>query len=105
MILLIDVSGSMYGDRMTLAKDAASAVINTLSNSDFVGVIKFSSSAQVVYSSKIIRATISEKEAFITDIEALEANGQTNYEAAIRKGFQLLNAAESDEFGVPCVNG
>ena len=36
---MIDTSGSMTGDRMTLAIDAAKAVVNTLSNNDFVGVI------------------------------------------------------------------
>ena len=41
VILLIDTSGSMYGDRMTLAKSAATAVINTLSNNDFLAVVSF----------------------------------------------------------------
>jgi hypothetical protein len=48
VILLIDTSGSMYGERLTLAKDAATNVVNTLSNSDFVGVISFGSSASNV---------------------------------------------------------
>lgn len=105
VILLIDTSGSMYGDRLSLAKEAAAAVVNTLSNNDFLGIINFGSSASTVYSNKIFRATISEKEAIISDIDALEATGQTNYEAAFQKGFQLLNAAESDEYGAPCTNG
>ena len=39
VILLIDTSGSMYGSRLTILKDAATAVVNTLSNNDFVAVI------------------------------------------------------------------
>lgn len=58
---MIDTSGSMYGDRMTLAKSAATAVVNTLSNNDFLGVISFGSSASSVYSDKVTRATIGEK--------------------------------------------
>ena len=50
---------------MTIAKDAASAVINTLSNNDFLGVIQFGSTASTVYSDKITRATITQKEAII----------------------------------------
>ena len=87
VILMIDISGSMYGKRLTIAKDAASAVISTLSNSDFIGVIKFSSSASVVYSSRLIRATNSKKEALIKEIEKLSAGGWTNFEAAIREGL------------------
>lgn len=58
---MIDTSGSMSGSRLTLAKDAATAVINTLSNNDFVGVINFGSTASRIHSQKIIRATASDK--------------------------------------------
>ncbi len=59
VIILIDVSGSMSGSRMNIAIDAASAVVNTLSNNDFLGVIKFHSAAEVVFSDKIVRAKTS----------------------------------------------
>ena len=45
VLIIIDVSGSMSGSRMSLAKDAAKSVINTLGNTDFVGVVQFESSA------------------------------------------------------------
>jgi hypothetical protein len=45
------------------------------------------------------------KEALITEIDALEASGQTNYEAAFTKGLALLKAAQNDEYGAPCSNG
>ena len=105
VILMIDTSGSMYGSRMTIAKDAATAVVNTLSNSDFVGVINFATSASSVDSSKITRATASVKESLIEKIDALEAVGSTNYEAAFRMAFDMLSAAENDEYGAPCPNG
>ena len=105
MILMIDTSGSMYGERLILAKDAATAVVNTLSNSDFVGVINFATSASSVDSSKITRATASVKESLIEKIDALEAVGSTNYEAAFRMAFDMLSAAENDEYGAPCPNG
>lgn len=95
----------MYGERLTLAKDAATNVVNTLSNSDFVGVISFGSSASSVKNSKITRATTEVKEALITEIDALEASGQTNYEGAFTKGLALLKAAQNDEYGAPCSNG
>ena len=42
MILIIDTSGSMELSKIDIAKEAAKRVINTLSNNDFVGVVKFS---------------------------------------------------------------
>lgn len=41
VILLIDISGSMDGAPIAVAKEAAKNVINTLSNSDFIGVVVF----------------------------------------------------------------
>lgn len=35
----------MGGNRITLAKEAAKSVVNTLSNNDFLGVITFGSTA------------------------------------------------------------
>ena len=58
---MIDTSGSMDGDRISLAKDAAISVVNTLSNSDFVGILNFATSASTIENSKITRATIEEK--------------------------------------------
>ena len=71
VILMIDTSGSMHGDRLQIAKDAATAVVNTLSNNDFVGVIQFGSTASTLYSNKIIRATSTDKEGIIAEIDAL----------------------------------
>ena len=58
VLIIIDVSGSMSdGSRMSLAKDAAQSVVSTLGNTDFVGLVKFESSAEKVYSKRILRAT------------------------------------------------
>ena len=58
VILMIDISGSMANNnRMTTAISAAKAVLNTFSNNDFVGIIKFSSNANALSYSQIKRAT------------------------------------------------
>ena len=56
--MMIDVSGSMNtANRITVAKNAAKAVVETFSNNDFVGVIQFSGTASALVSSSIMRAT------------------------------------------------
>ena len=105
MILIIDVSGSMSGSRIGLAKDAAWSVVNTLSNSDFVGAVAFNSEAWIMSSDKIERATEEVKGWVSSSISGLSARGGTNFEDGIRKAFDLLNAAQRDEYGSPCTDG
>ena len=57
LIMIIDISGSMSGTRLTLAKEAAKSVVNTLSNNDFVGIVTFSSTATNLGPNRITRAT------------------------------------------------
>ena len=95
----------MSSGRLDSAKEAAISVLNTLSNSDFVGVVSFGNSAKTLYSNKVLRATHETKEKIIEEIEDLEAGGSTNYEAAFNKGLTMLEAAEKDEYGAPCSNG
>ena len=54
---MIDVSDSMQGTKIEMAKQAASSVVSTLSNNDFVGVITFESSANSLVDTEIKRAT------------------------------------------------
>ena len=96
VILIIDVSGSMDGIRLSLAQQAAKAVITTLSNNDFVGVASFSNSATALHVDQLERATSNKKTTLIEHIDALEAYGDTNYEAAFRKGFDMINSMVDD---------
>lgn len=52
----------MDGNRINIAKSAAKAVVNTLSNNDFIGVVTFSSDANYLVSDRITRATTQHKE-------------------------------------------
>lgn len=70
-----------------------------------MGVLNFGSTVSTVYTDKITRATTEVKEAIIEAIDALEAEGQTNYQGAFTKGFNMLHAAQNDEYGAPCSNG
>ena len=51
----------MIGKQMNLVKDAALAIINSLSNNDFLGVIQFGTYAEAVVTQKLKRATITHK--------------------------------------------
>ena len=94
VIIIMDTSNSMEvgkPSRIDLAKDAVESVINTLSNSDFFGVIKFSDSASSIKYSRIVRATSSTKERVIKRVKRIGEGGSTNYKAAFEKAFNMLD--------------
>ena len=45
VLVVIDTSGSMVGTRISLAREAARYVLDTLTDGDYGGVVTFSSSA------------------------------------------------------------
>lgn len=95
----------MEGNGLEIAKAAATTVIDTLSNKDFIGVISFSNQAEVMREKKLKRATNSVKEQLVKEISDLSAKGKTNYQDALTKAFSLINTASQDEYGAPCSNG
>ena len=81
IILVIDVSRSMnnYG-HMTMAKDAAVTVIETLTITDRVAIMAFSDMVSVIGdNTMLIRATNKNKEKFKEAIMDLIQNGATNF--------------------------
>ena len=84
----------MDGDRLEIAKEAAEAVLNTTSNNDFIGVISFNENASTIHIDRIVRGTSENKKPIIKAVQDLSSSGSTNYEAAIRLGFSMLEAAQ-----------
>ena len=92
----MDVSGSMtegHPSRISLAKEAASSVINTLGPADTAAVITFATNANSVHFSKIVQATTYNKNLLLEKIDYISADGGTNYEKAFRKAFEMLEQA------------
>ena len=96
VILVIDVSSSMNNfGRIELAREAAISVVNTLTNSDFVGVVLFSDDAEQLLilgqrSGSLLPATNDNILALTEQIGRISTQGQTNFEAAFRTAFSIL---------------
>jgi len=86
MVLIIDKSGSMGGQKIELAKDAARGTVELLGNKDQIGVIAFDGSPYWV--SPITSA--SQKAAVIDRIASIEAGGGTTLYPAMQEAFQAL---------------
>jgi Ca-activated chloride channel homolog len=82
MALVIDRSGSMSGQKIEDAKNAAIYVIRQLQNNDIVSVVTYSDSVEV-----LIPATkVSDQNDLINRIRQIRSNGNTALFAGVSKG-------------------
>merc|ERR1712066_656626 len=96
-IFILDVSGSMYGERLQQLKDAMFTVLDDMKPEDFFNIITFSSSVSnwspseftEEGSQQAIPATKENKKKAISHVLDLEANGGTNMNSAMLAGLEL----------------
>jgi Ca-activated chloride channel homolog len=86
MVLVLDKSGSMSGERIEMAKSAARAAVELLGRRDQIGVIAFDGDTYVI--SEMQPALNREKIA--SEIARIEAAGGTTMYPAIEQAFQML---------------
>lgn len=88
VVLIIDVSNSMndFG-ALQNAKDAATRVVQTLTVSDRITIVPFSDSSTAFVDEEgfMFQATETNKASLISQIDKLEATGNTNFYAAFEK--------------------
>lgn len=86
MILVIDKSGSMGGEKIEMAKEAAKAAVELLGPSDKVGVIAFD--GEPFWISDVHPA--SDKPFVLDRIAAIEAGGGTAMHPAMEEAYEAL---------------
>jgi Mg-chelatase subunit ChlD len=86
MVLVIDKSGSMGGEKMELAKKAASGAVELLGPKDKIGVIAFEGETYWVCD---VQAA-SNKNSVIDKISAIEAGGGTVMAPAMEAAYEAL---------------
>ncbi len=88
IVLVLDVSGSMEGEKLAQAKDAAEYVLSHLGDDDRFAIVDFSSFASS-FSDDLRPA--GEAEAGIAYVRDLESGGDTNISGALERGMDLLS--------------
>jgi Ca-activated chloride channel family protein len=83
MTFVLDVSGSMAGDKLRQAKKALIFCINSLNTGDRFDLIRFSTEAEALFG-KAVPATEENKRKAAKFVEDLRAIGGTNIEDALR---------------------
>jgi hypothetical protein len=87
MALVIDRSGSMYGQKIEMAKAAAQATADTLAPDDYLEVIAFDSEPTTLVRMQAARNRMR----ISNDISRLQAGGGTDIFPAIKKAYEDLN--------------
>lgn len=86
MVLVVDKSGSMGGQKIELAKEAARGAVELLGPRDFIGVVAFDGSP--FWISEIVSAA--QKGLVDERISALSAGGGTNLAPAMQEAYEAL---------------
>ncbi|KAF3328115.1 von Willebrand factor type A domain-containing protein [Carex littledalei] len=88
LVTVLDVSGSMYGTKLNLLKQAMSFVIQNLGPADRLSIVSFSSTAR-----RLIRLTRMSNEGVqqaLNAVGSLNADGGTNIAEGLRMGAKVL---------------
>lgn len=88
MVLVIDRSGSMDGDKIEMAKSAARSAVELLGNRDQVAVLAFDDQTYVISEMQ----SAAGKGKISDEIARIESGGGTSMYPAMEMSFDLLNA-------------
>jgi Ca-activated chloride channel homolog len=88
MVIVIDKSGSMGGQKMEMTKEAAKSAVELLGPSDKIGVIAFE--GETTWVNEIQSAA--DKSAVIDRISSIEAGGGTVMAPAMEEAYQALQS-------------
>ncbi|KAL7109672.1 hypothetical protein ACP275_06G189000 [Erythranthe tilingii] len=88
LVTVLDVSGSMYGKKLSLLKRAVHFVIDNLGPSDRLSIVSFSTQARRIF--RLTRMTETGRYDAKLAVDSLSVDGGTNIVEGLRKGSQVL---------------
>ncbi|XP_055503491.1 voltage-dependent calcium channel subunit alpha-2/delta-3 isoform X1 [Leucoraja erinacea] len=105
VIILVDVSGSMKGLRMTIAKQTVSSILDTLGDDDFFNIIAYNEDIHYVepcLNNTLVQADRNNKRHFREHLDTLNAKGIGMLGFALAEAFILLNQFNGTGQGSSC---
>eukprot|EP00029_Vermamoeba_vermiformis_P002580 TRINITY_DN12959_c0_g1_i1.p1 TRINITY_DN12959_c0_g1~~TRINITY_DN12959_c0_g1_i1.p1 ORF type:complete len:644 (-),score=135.30 TRINITY_DN12959_c0_g1_i1:10-1941(-) len=97
VVLIIDTSGSMEGNKIQQARNAASTFVSWLSSEDKFNIISFSTGVRLWQSNPVVASDNNKNQGkqFISD---LTAAGSTNINDALLQALNSINNGYSDSY-------
>ncbi|XP_039647363.1 voltage-dependent calcium channel subunit alpha-2/delta-4 isoform X2 [Perca fluviatilis] len=105
VVIVVDVSGSMKGLRLTIAKHTINTILDTLGENDFVNIIAYSDYVRYVepcFKGTLVQADLDNREHFKLLIEELHVKGEGKVKKAMKESFKILNEASAQGQGSLC---
>ena len=94
MMVVIDVSGSMEGDRIKTARDATAEFLQRLDPDDEVGVVVFNESMTTLAEPARVGDVV---EGLVDRVEGLTADGNTNLYGTICDTVEIIDRLRADD--------
>ncbi|KAM6962290.1 voltage-dependent calcium channel subunit alpha-2/delta-4 [Tautogolabrus adspersus] len=105
VVIVVDVSGSMKGLRLTIAKHTINTILDTLGENDFVNIIAYSDYVRYVepcFKGTLVQADLDNREHFKLLVEELHVKGEGKVKNAMKESFRILNEAAALGQGSLC---
>ncbi|MCB1147728.1 MAG: anti-sigma factor antagonist [Leptospiraceae bacterium] len=90
LILVLDKSWSMKGDKLASVIDAAGSFVNWLTRHDYVGIVAYSSDVQIVQ--PVTR--LDEKKSIINKLQSIQPGTATNLSGGWLQGLKMASEAD-----------
>ena len=91
IVFVIDKSGSMDGEKIAMAREAAKAAIEVLSHNDYVGVVAFDGSPYKVCE----MVSMANSQEAIAGIDSIAAGGGTSMHPGMAMGKEMLSSSSA----------
>uniref|UniRef100_A0A3Q2PY81 Calcium voltage-gated channel auxiliary subunit alpha2delta 3 n=1 Tax=Fundulus heteroclitus TaxID=8078 RepID=A0A3Q2PY81_FUNHE len=105
VVILVDVSGSMKGLRLTIARQTVSSILDTLGDDDFFNIIAYNEELHYVESclnGTLVQADVTNKDHFREHLDKLFAQGIGMLDIALTEAFNLLSDFNKTGRGSEC---
>ncbi|KAK3536012.1 hypothetical protein QTP70_024504 [Hemibagrus guttatus] len=105
IIIVVDISGSMKGLKLTIAKHTINTILDTLGENDFVNIIAYTDYVQYVepcFKGTLVQADLDNREHFKLLVEDLQVKGEGKVKKAMKESFWVLNEATAKGQGSLC---
>nr|XP_046210767.1 voltage-dependent calcium channel subunit alpha-2/delta-4-like isoform X1 [Oncorhynchus gorbuscha] len=105
IIIVVDISGSMKGLKMTIAKHTINTILDTLGENDFVNVIAYTDYVRYVepcFQGTLVQADLDNREHFKVLVDDLHVKGEGKVAKAMKESFKILNEAATKGQGSLC---
>ncbi|RZF45628.1 hypothetical protein LSTR_LSTR010579 [Laodelphax striatellus] len=103
--ILLDVSSAMYGKHRDLARETVSAILDTLTDNDFVNVYTFSESTTELvpcFKDMLVQASEGNKRELKKMLPHVKSDNVANFTSAFVAGFEILHKYNRTNLGCQC---